>query len=102
MGENSGSAPGGGRGPYIGAFPPIPERTPQLSVVVPTRNEGGNIEALDQRLTEALAGIDYEVVVVDDSDDTTTRPALRATAQRHGYEHGRERGKDIGPGARDG
>ncbi|TMC91026.1 MAG: glycosyltransferase, partial [Chloroflexi bacterium] len=59
------------------------ERTPQLSVVVPTRNEAGNISALDQRLSEALIGIDYEVLVVDDSNDSLTRPALRATAQRN-------------------
>ncbi len=46
-------------------------RTPQLSIVVPTRNESGNVEALVSRLAAVLDGIDAEVVFVDDSDDDT-------------------------------
>jgi dolichol-phosphate mannosyltransferase len=44
---------------------------PELSIVVPTRNEEGNIPALLDRIDAALAGLAYEVVVVDDSDDRT-------------------------------
>jgi dolichol-phosphate mannosyltransferase len=55
----------------------------RISVVVPTRNEAGNVEALESKLGEALAGVDYEVVVVDDSNDALTRPALRAAAARN-------------------
>jgi len=51
--------------------------------VVPTRNEAGNIPALEQRLVEALIGIDHEVLVVDDSNDDITRPVLRETVQRN-------------------
>ena len=71
---------------------------PVLSVIVPTRNEVGNIRPLLARLGDALRGIDAEVLVVDDSDDATpeiarqiaTRSALpirvhaRAPAQRRG------------------
>ncbi|MGH7612320.1 MAG: polyprenol monophosphomannose synthase, partial [Candidatus Dormibacteria bacterium] len=48
-----------------------------LSVVVPTRNEVANLPALHRELSSALAGINYEVVVVDDSTDEGTRPTLR-------------------------
>ncbi|MBA3825119.1 MAG: glycosyltransferase [Ktedonobacterales bacterium] len=44
---------------------------PQLSVVIPTRNERDNIPALLLTLAEALAGVATEVIFVDDSDDTT-------------------------------
>ncbi|HXA42932.1 MAG TPA: glycosyltransferase [Candidatus Solibacter sp.] len=46
-------------------------KTPQLSIVVPTRNESGNVEALVSRLAAVLEGIEAEVVFVDDSDDDT-------------------------------
>jgi dolichol-phosphate mannosyltransferase len=46
-------------------------KVPVLSVIVPTRNEVDNIEPLLVRLQDALASIDAEVLVVDDSDDTT-------------------------------
>ena len=44
---------------------------PSLCVVVPTFNEGGNVEALVSRLAVALAGRDAEVLFVDDSTDDT-------------------------------
>lgn len=56
----------------------MPEKVPDgalpaLSVVVPTRNEAGNIEPLVDRLGAALAGLDadWEILFVDDSDDST-------------------------------
>ncbi len=44
---------------------------PQLSIVVPTRNESGNVDALVSRLAAVLDGIEAEIVFVDDSDDDT-------------------------------
>ena len=55
----------------------------RISVVIPTRNEAGNVEELERQLDSALGGVDYEVVVVDDSNDDVTRPALRAAAVRN-------------------
>ena len=43
----------------------------QLSVVVPTYNESRNIYDLFERTDAALAGIDYELIFVDDSKDDT-------------------------------
>ena len=40
-----------------------------LSVVVPTFNEGKNIRNLVTQIDEALKGIDYEILFVDDSKD---------------------------------
>ena len=42
-----------------------------LSMVIPTRNEAGNIEPLLMRIHQALKGISAEVVFVDDSTDET-------------------------------
>ena len=42
-----------------------------ISIIVPTRNEAGNIEPLLSRIDEATRGIPIEVVFVDDSTDDT-------------------------------
>jgi glycosyltransferase involved in cell wall biosynthesis len=44
---------------------------PKLSVVIPTRNESGNIDALLGRLSNALSKTPAEIIFVDDSDDDT-------------------------------
>ncbi len=44
---------------------------PALSIVVPTRNEVGNVGMLTKRLTESLLEVNFEIVFVDDSDDNT-------------------------------
>lgn len=45
---------------------------PELSIIVPTYNERGNVEELVRRLEDALRGIGWEVIFVDDNspDDT--------------------------------
>src|SRR6266699_7221503 len=45
--------------------------TPEVSVVVPTRNEHENIWPLLESLQDALRGLHVEVIFVDDSDDDT-------------------------------
>lgn len=62
----------GGRAGTADALP-VPERTarPELSVIVPTRNEQENIVPLVERLRSALAGVEFDVVFVDDSSDAT-------------------------------
>ena len=42
-----------------------------LTLVVPTRNESGNVERLVREIRAALSGIDYRIVFVDDSTDET-------------------------------
>ncbi len=47
------------------------EGTPLVSIVVPTRNEEGNISLLVERLEGLLPGQNVEIVFVDDSEDAT-------------------------------
>src|SRR5581483_10244722 len=59
-----------------------------ISVVIPLYNEEGNIEELQRELAAALAGIDYEIVFIDDgsTDSTLARiqrsPNVRVHAAR--------------------
>ncbi len=50
----------------------------QLAVVVPTFNERENIRPLLERLEQALAGVEYEVIFVDDDSPDGTADAVRA------------------------
>jgi glycosyltransferase involved in cell wall biosynthesis len=59
--------------------------TPQLSVVVPLYNEAENIPPLFEALRAALAGIEYELILVDDGsqDGTPDRVKALADARTH-------------------
>ena len=58
---------------------------PNLAVIVPTLNEKDNIEPLLARLDEALAGIAWEAVFVDDdSQDGTAALLLHLQSTRPG------------------
>src|SRR5664279_2436087 len=52
-----------------------------VTVVVPTRNEAGNVDELLRRLDAALGSLRAEVLFVDDSDDDTPS-VIRAAADR--------------------
>lgn len=55
---------------------------PELTIVVPTLNERGNLQPLLRALETVLAGVDYEVMFVDDDSADDTPGAARALAQR--------------------
>ena len=75
---------------HPGATPPgrpAPHTAPQsptveLTVIVPTRNEAGNVGPLLDRLGEALDGHSFEVLFVDDSTDATPQIITAETAVR--------------------
>jgi glycosyltransferase involved in cell wall biosynthesis len=56
---------------------------PAISVVVPVRNEAGNIAPLVAEIAAALVGRDFEIVYVNDgSADTTEQELQSLTAER--------------------
>jgi dolichol-phosphate mannosyltransferase len=58
-----------------------PTAGPQLCVVIPTFNECNNVELLVDRLAQALRGIDWEVVFVDDDSPDGTADLVRRLGQ---------------------
>jgi dolichol-phosphate mannosyltransferase len=56
----------------------------KLAMVIPTLNEAGNMPALLSRLRTALdpAGIDYELIVVDDDSEDGTAEIVRDLAKQ--------------------
>lgn len=47
------------------------EAPPTLSIIVPTRNESGNVSPLLHRIRTAIPAMPFEVIFVDDSTDDT-------------------------------
>jgi dolichol-phosphate mannosyltransferase len=58
------------------------QRAPELSIVVPTLNERENIVPLIERIEAALAGIDWEVIFVDDDSRDGTPEHVRSIGRR--------------------
>lgn len=54
----------------------------EVSIVIPAKNEAENIETLLDGIDAALAGRDYEVIVVDDASDDGMAEILRARLAR--------------------
>jgi dolichol-phosphate mannosyltransferase len=57
---------------------------PELAVIVPTFNEAANMPALVQRLDACLAGIRWELVVVDDDSPDGTADVVRQLGRADG------------------
>ncbi len=55
----------------------------ELSVVITVLNERENIQPLILAISEALAGIDYEVVFVDDGSEDGTQKEVRQFSDSH-------------------
>ena len=55
----------------------------KLSVVIPVMNEAESIKPLFEALASSLAGIDYEVVLVDDGSTDQTVEEIRRYAPAH-------------------
>lgn len=67
------------------ALAPAPSRAtrpaPELTVVVPTFKEHDNVPLLAEKLARTLAGIDWEVVFVDDNSPDGTAAIVRAIGE---------------------
>lgn len=65
--------------PVFLAAPAVP---PDLTVVIPTFNERGNLEPLVARLARVLDGLAWEAIFVDDNSPDGTADALRGIGRR--------------------
>ncbi len=54
---------------------------PELTVVVPTFNEAANVAAVVEAVDRALAGVDWELMFVDDDSPDGTAERVRAVAE---------------------
>ncbi len=59
-----------------------PDNLPEIAVVVPARNEAGNVGPLVDEIAAALAGRAVEIIFVDDGSDDGTDRALAEVARR--------------------
>ncbi len=68
-------------------LPPLSATTPQpdLSIIIPTRNETSNIAPLFSRIQRVLKGVVFELIFVDDSTDDTAH-VIRETARQFAFE----------------
>ncbi|WP_448952729.1 glycosyltransferase family 2 protein [Labrys neptuniae] len=58
------------------------DNAPEISVIVPVRNEAGNVEPLIREIAAALSGRRFEIVYVDDgSSDATPAELTRLKAE---------------------
>jgi len=57
-------------------------KSPELSVLVPTLCERDNVEAVIREISEALEGVSWEVVFVDDDSTDGTVDEIRCLAQQ--------------------
>ena len=73
------NGPGYGRTDGERAVSPTDEAGRSVSVVVPTYNERENVRAVVDRCSAALAGYDFEIVVVDDDSPDGTWHVVRET-----------------------
>jgi dolichol-phosphate mannosyltransferase len=53
----------------------------QLSIIVPTLNESGNVQPLLEKLDRALDGVAWEIIFVDDDSSDSTAALVRRISQ---------------------
>jgi dolichol-phosphate mannosyltransferase len=58
---------------------------PDISIIVPVRNEAGNIAPLVGEIARAFSGRDFEIVYVNDGSSDGTEAELKSLAAQHPY-----------------
>ena len=88
--------------PQVHAFEQPGSERPSVSVVVPARNEAGNIEAIAQRIPQM--GSDDEIIFIEGNSTDDTWQTIQAVRLRHGSERriliGQQSGKGKGDAVR--
>ncbi len=72
---------------------------PAISVVVPVRNEAGNVAPLIAEIAAALAGHAFEIVYVNDGSRDATEDELRALMAQHSWLRQIRHGQSCGQSA---
>jgi dolichol-phosphate mannosyltransferase len=78
------------------------DTAPQISVVVPLRNESGNVSELARQISDALAPInrDFELILVDDGSTDDTWEKIKNAHRQHpelrGLRHKSNSGQSAG------
>ena len=65
-----------------GTLAPMDREPELLSVVAPMYEEEDTVDPFTERVAAALAGIDYELILVNDGSKDGTRDAMAAAAAR--------------------
>lgn len=69
--------------PAFFGWPAALEGAPAVSVVAPMMNEAGGAAALIDEIAAALAGVDHEIIIVDDGSSDGTAASLAAARRAH-------------------
>src|SRR5215470_15994145 len=69
--------------------------SPEFSIVVPLYNESENVAILQDEITAALAGRDYELILVDDCSTDETRARIRRDERVRVIEFARNSGQSA-------
>lgn len=56
---------------------------PQISLIIPTLNEAANLTPLAEQIAAALAGRDYEMLLVDDNSKDNTRDVCAELSKKY-------------------
>ena len=59
------------------------KQSTDISVVVPVKNEAGNIESLIQEIDDALQKLNYEIIYVNDGSKDKTADELKLLSLIH-------------------
>ena len=58
--------------------------SPELAIIIPTYNEAGNVAEIARRIGSCLAGIDWEILFVDDDSADGTPERVRELSRANG------------------
>ena len=59
----------------------MPATVPDVSVILPAKDEAANLPLVVRDIAEALAGISHEIIVVDDGSTDATEATMRTLAE---------------------
>ena len=67
-----------------------------VSIVAPCFNEAGNVDPLHREIVDSMAGIDWELILVDDGSADETFDRIRAIAKADSRIRGSRLSRNFG------